>query len=205
MSGPRAPQAGDARKQKELMRIFLAVFPSAEAQRAAAAVIERLRQPGDGVSWVQRDNLHYTLRFMGDLGASGLSRVSEAAREGAAGHARFEATLGAVGAFPNLRRARVLWLGLSEGGEALAAVARSVEEALRRKGFDHADHPFKPHLTIGRVREGGQDWTERLSDVAAEPARFGVERVRVIQSTLSPKGSIYRVRAEAPLAATKVT
>ena len=107
------------------------MFPSAGAQRAAAAVIERLRQPGDAVSWVNRDNLHYTLRFMGDLGASGLARVIEAAREGAAGHARFEATLGALGAFPNLRRARVLWLGLSEGGEALAAVANWVAVPLR--------------------------------------------------------------------------
>jgi 2'-5' RNA ligase len=183
------------------MRIFVAVFPAAEAQEAAAAVIDRLRQPGDGVSWVKRENLHYTLRFMGDLGTSGLGRVTDAAREGAHGHASFTAALGAAGAFPNPPRARVLWLGLSEGGEALAALARSVEQSLRQKGFDRADRPFKSHLTLGRVRDRDQDWTERLDGVAAaSSARFVVNRVVVVQSTLSPQGSIYQVCAEALLA-----
>ncbi len=192
---------GAGRQPAGSMRIFLAVFPSAEAQEAAARVIERLRHPGDGVSWVKRDNLHYTVRFMGALGASGLARVTEAANQGVVGHARFEAALGAAGAFPNPRRARVLWLGLAQGAEALAALARSVEEALRRRGFDRADHAFTSHLTLGRVRQRDQDWSERLAGVGAEPtARFPVDRVLVVQSTLSPKGSIYQVRAEARLA-----
>lgn len=182
------------------MRIFLAVFPSAEAQDAAAAVIERLRRTGDGVSWVRRDNLHYTLRFMGELGESGLGRVIEAAREGAAGHRPIEAVLGAAGAFPSARKARVLWLGLDQGGEAFTALAQSVERALRGRGFDAADHPFRPHLTIGRVRERDADWSERLAGLAAEPAPFPVDRIAIVQSTLSPKGSIYQVRAEATLA-----
>lgn len=183
------------------MRIFLAVFPPPAVQDAAAAVIERLRRDRDGVSWVRRDNLHYTLRFLGELDDSGLERASVAAREGASDHRAFDAALGAVGAFPSARKARVLWIGLSEGGDALRALARSVEEALRRHGFDRAEKPFKSHLTIGRVREREQDWSERLAGAAADPAaRFRVDRVLVIQSTLSPKGSRYDVRAEAPLA-----
>jgi 2'-5' RNA ligase len=183
------------------MRVFLAVFPSVEAQAAAAGLIEGLRRPGDGVSWVKRENLHYTVRFMGELGESGLARVSAAAGEGVAGHRRIEAVLGAAGAFPSVRRARVLWLGLSQGGEALVALAQAVEQALRRRGFDAADHPFKPHLTIGRVRERDQVWSERLAGVTvpAPAAGFVVDRVVVVQSTLSPKGSLYEVRAEARL------
>jgi 2'-5' RNA ligase len=182
------------------MRIFLAVFPSAEAQALAAGLIERLRQPGDGISWVKRENLHYTLRFMGELGESGLARVGEAAREGVAGHRCFEAVLGAAGAFPRANRARVLWLGLARGEDALSALARSVEQALRGRGFDRADHRFTSHLTIGRVRERDQDWGERLAGVAVEPATpFVVDRVLVVHSTLSPKGSRYDVRAEVRL------
>jgi 2'-5' RNA ligase len=182
------------------VRIFLAVFPSAQAQAAAAALIERVRQPGDGVSWVKRDNLHYTLRFMGELGESGLGRVIEAAREGAAGHPAIGAVLGGAGAFPSARKARVLWLGLAQGGEAFTALARAVEQALRGRGFEAADHPFRPHLTIGRVRERDADWSERLAGLAAEPVPFPVDRIAVVQSTLSPKGSIYHVRAEVALA-----
>ncbi|TMQ69753.1 MAG: RNA 2',3'-cyclic phosphodiesterase [Candidatus Eisenbacteria bacterium] len=184
------------------MRIFLAVFPSPGAQGVAAAAIERLRRPGDGVSWVKRENLHYTLRFMGELGASGLKRVVAAAREGVADHRRFEAALGSAGAFPDAARARVLWLGLSVGGEALVALARSVEEALRRRGFERADHAFTAHLTIGRVRIRDQDWGPRLSGVSLEAdplARFVVDTVAVVESTLSPKGSRYEARAEAIL------
>lgn len=182
------------------MRVFLAVFPSPVAQEAAARVIERLRQPGDGVSWVKRENLHYTVRFMGELGESGLARVTQAARGAVVGHRRFEAALGPVGGFPNAQRARVLWLGLSEGAEALAAVAQAVEQALRGYGFDRADRAFTSHLTIGRVRARNQDWSQRLAGVSAEASpRFAVDRVSVVQSTLSPKGSIYQVRAEAML------
>ena len=154
------------------MRVFLGVFPSAEAQAAAAGLIERLRRPGDGVSWVKRENLHYTLRFMGELGESGLARFAEAARAGVAGHRSFEAALGEAGAFPSPKRARVLWLGLARGGEALTVVADAVEQALRGWGFDRADHRFTAHLTIGRVREREQDWSERLAGVGAEPAPF---------------------------------
>lgn len=188
------------------MRIFFAVFPSAEAQEAAFATVGRLRRANDGVSWVKRENLHYTLRFMGELGERGLMRATAAARAAVAGRAPFAARLGAAGAFPNPRRARVLWLGLAEGGEALVALAASLERSLAAQGFDRAERAFSPHLTIGRVRRGDEDWSARLSALAAgasdpgAPA-FTVDRVLVVQSTLSPGGSIYQVRAEAALAA----
>jgi 2'-5' RNA ligase len=164
-----------------------------------------LRRPGDLVSWVKRENLHYTIRFLGDLGEDGARRAAEAAAEAVAGERAFDARLGTLGAFPNPRKARVLWAGLTEGAASLDAVARAVEAALRRKGFDRADRPFAPHLTIGRVREPGIDWSLALEEAAmafaaeGEAARFRVDRVLVVHSRLSPHGSIYTVRAEARL------
>jgi 2'-5' RNA ligase len=143
---------------------------------------------------------------MGKLGEHGVTRVLEAARRAAEGSAPFAATLGEVGAFPNARRARVLWLGLSEGADALVTLAKALERALHGQGFDPADRPFTPHLTIGRVRRGDADWSARFAALAADPAHawapsFTVDRIRVVQSTLSPGGSIYQVRAEAALVA----
>jgi RNA 2',3'-cyclic 3'-phosphodiesterase len=188
------------------MRTFLAVFPSTHAQEAAQRVIERLRIPDDDVSWVKRENLHYTLRFMGELDEDGVARVTAAARLSVAGRPPFTATLGGAGAFPSARRARVLWLGLSEGAESLTALASGLEQALRDHGFDAASRAFSPHLTLGRVRRREQDWSARLAGVGAPLERgqapaFTVDRVVVVESTLSPGGSLYRVRAEAALAA----
>ena len=183
------------------MRIFLAVFPPHEVQRAVHAAAESLRRPKDGVSWVKLENLHYTLRFMGELGEDGTRRVKEAAEEAARTDAPFTAALGALGAFPNPRRARVLWAGMTEGGERLTAVARALEAGLRRRGFDAADHPFSAHLTIGRVRDPRADWTERLATVVVAPggSHFTVDRLCVVQSQLSPRGSTYTVIHEARL------
>ena len=93
----------------------------------------------------------------------------------------------------------MLWLGIETGAAELESLARDLEVALREQGFERADHKFTAHLTLGRVRERDQDWTERLAGVRAEPVSFTVDRVRLIQSTLSPKGSRYDTRVEARL------
>jgi len=191
------------------MRLFLAVFPPAAVQCAAYALIERLRRPGDGVSWVKSENLHYTLRFLGEVGEDGARRAAEAATEAAAAAPVFAATLGGLGAFPSARRPRVIWIGMSAGGEALVALARGLDRALAQRGFGAADKPFSAHLTLGRVREprpasaGVPDWAAMLGGVAMEAgadASFTVDRIGVVESRLNPRGSIYTVRAEARLA-----
>ncbi|MFI5372249.1 MAG: RNA 2',3'-cyclic phosphodiesterase [Candidatus Eisenbacteria bacterium] len=186
------------------MRIFVAVFPPAATQTLAAGLIERLRRPGDGVSWVKPDNLHYTLRFLGELGEDGARRVGESADEAVTGLTAFEVTLGGTGGFPRARGARVIWLGLTEGTAPFVALGKRVETALARRGFEPERRGFTPHLTLGRVREPSRDWTDTLAalpSIAADPAaRFSVDALAVVESTLSPKGSIYRVWRRAELA-----
>ena len=187
------------------MRLFLAVFPPPAVREAAHAAAEDLRRAGltaARVSWVKTDNLHYTMRFLGELGEDGARRAAEAALDAAASQPAFDAELGPLGAFPDPRRARVLWIGLSTGAEALAALCGALDRALAPRGFGAPDHVFSPHLTLGRVRDPRADWSEPLGRVPApcDPQlRFRVERLSVVESTLSPRGSIYRVRVEAPL------
>jgi RNA 2',3'-cyclic 3'-phosphodiesterase len=174
------------------------VFPPAEVQRAAYTVGESLRHDRDGVSWVKRENLHYTLRFIGDVGDDALRRVSEAATLIAAHHQTFDAELGGIGAFPKPEKARVIWLGMTAGERALMDLARELEAELRRRGFERAERPFSAHLTLGRARVPGRDWTESLASahVALSMPRFKVDRISVVESVLSPKGSAYTVRSE---------
>ena len=186
------------------MRLFLAVFPPAVVQRAAFGLIQALRRPGDGVSWVKPENLHYTLRFLGEVGEDGARRAAEAAAEAAAKSRAFAAALGGLGAFPNARRARVIWIGMSEGGEALVALARDLDRALAQRGFGAPDKPFSSHLTLGRVREPRGDWTAALAEpVPVDPSTsFTVDGICVVESQLAPRGSIYTVRARTSLTTT---
>lgn len=194
------PRPADGARERDTLRLFFAVFPSPGAQAAAARACEPLRAAGDGVSWVKRENLHYTMRFMGDLGADGARRAAEAAGEAASGHAPFAAALGGFGAFPNARRARVLWIGLREGEAPMRALAASLEAALGRRGFGSADKPFAAHLTVGRVRVPA-DWSAKLDVAAAPEAGFSVDRLLLMKSRLSPHGSVYEVVSEAKLGA----
>jgi RNA 2',3'-cyclic 3'-phosphodiesterase len=182
------------------MRLFVAVFPPEAVRQAAWDALASLRAGGAPVSWTHPRNLHYTLRFLGELGEDGARRAGECAIAAAGAHAPFAVALGGLGAFPDPRRARVLWLGATEGGEPLKALARSLEHGLRAAGFGRADRAFVPHLTIGRPRRFDQDWTPLLAAPTGEIGRFQVSELLLVQSQLSPAGSIYTplVRAVLP-------
>ena len=200
--GESGPSGGPAEPGAARERLFVAVFPPPGVQAAAHAIGAALRSDRDGVAWVRSANLHFTLRFLGDVDAAGAARIAAAAHHAAGARAAFECALGRPGAFPDARRARVIWLGLSAGGDALVALARELESSLRRHGFAAADRPFQPHLTLGRARGDGGDWSARFAarDMPEEGARFRVDRIAVVASRLAPGGSIYATQSEAMLA-----
>ncbi len=182
------------------MRLFVAVFPPAEVAERLAEWIEATREPGDGVSWVRPENLHYTLRFLGEVEESRAAAVLRAAQEAVRGARPFPLVLGEAGAFPDFRRPRVLWIGTRQGATDLETVARSLEEALARERFGRAEKPFRTHLTLGRVRQESRAARalERLR-ASRVNGEFVVDRLAVVHSTLRPAGSEYRVLGEARL------
>jgi 2'-5' RNA ligase len=145
-----------------------------------------------GLSWVKPGNLHLTLRFLGDLGDSGVSRAGESVRRGAGGVAAFPARLGVLGAFPNLERPRVLWVGLALGAEEATGLARAVNDALAADGFGPPDKPFRAHLTLARVREGARG-IPALKEYRPPPppGEAVLDRVVLMKSDLHPAGSRY--------------
>lgn len=180
------------------MRLFIAVFPPTDVQKVAYRAADSLRPGHDAVAWVKPGNLHYTMRFLGEVDAAGATRAGDAMREAAASRARFGATLGGLGAFPSARRARVLWVGMLQGDEPMRLLASALDQALVRHGFERADEAFEPHLTLGRVRAAG-DWTARLLDAPTVEARFQVDRLQLVQSKLAAGGSLFETVAEALL------
>ncbi len=182
------------------MRLFIAVFPPPDVQQAAYRAADPMRLGHDAVAWVRRENLHYTMRFLGEVDDVAAARATAAMNEAAGSRPRFGAALGGFGAFPSARRARVLWLGMLQGAEPMRLLSRALDEALSRQGFEPPDQAFEPHLTVGRVRAAG-DWTARLIDAPTVEARFQVDRLRLVKSTLVAGGSRYEPVAEAMLQA----
>ena len=174
-------------------RTFLGVFPPPGVVERVADALEQVRQAGDGVGWVKSANVHYTLRFLGDLEPAGVEAAVRAAQRAAAATKRFRIALGAPGVFPDARRPRVLWLGASEGAQALTGLARVLETALMTENFGRADKPFAPHLTLGRVRDTADGAKVSARFLAGVFPRDGFEvgELVVVRSTLDPRGAVY--------------
>ena len=182
------------------MRLFIAVYPPPEMQAAAWRAADTLRASrGEPVSWVKEQDLHCTMRFLGEVEDAAADRAAQAMKDAATEHTRFGATLGGFGAFPTARAARVLWIGMVHGAEPMRLLARSLEHALRKQGFERADDAFEPHLTVGRVRKPG-DWTQRLIDAPTIEARFQVDRLVLVSSVLERSGARHQRLREASLA-----
>jgi 2'-5' RNA ligase len=126
--------------------------------------------------------------------------LGDAVARGAEGATAPEAEIGGIGAFPSLERPRTLWAGLARGGEELVALGRRVNAAIDAAGFERADKPFRPHLTLGRVREGARG-LEALRAYAPPPppppARL--DRIVVMKSDLHPSGARYTALREVRL------
>jgi 2'-5' RNA ligase len=151
------------------------------------------------VAWVGRDNFHLTLKFLGNVDPGRLEGIVAALGSAAAGCGPFELSVAGLGAFPSPTRPRVLWAGLDEGATEAARLAERVDGALAQLGFERETRAFSPHVTLGRVRE------PRRQPGLAEVLRGGgfgrqhVDRLSLMQSTLSPRGARYTELAALPL------
>jgi len=135
------------------LRLFFGVPLPPEALEACRAVIDpvRLGPMGRSARWVRTENLHLTVRFLGDTDPALVEALAEAAREAAAGVDIFDVELAGAGAFPDGRHPRTLWLGVERGNDALEALDLGLVAPLLRLGFDVEPRPRRAHLTVART------------------------------------------------------
>jgi 2'-5' RNA ligase len=184
-------------------RTFIAIEAIDEVHSSALKVIDRLRSATTNVKWVEPDNLHWTLQFLGDLTDVEMAEVCLRTVRTAARHEGFTLEARGVGAFPSNQRPRTLWLGAGEGGERVVRLQADMEAALSSLGFRGENRKFVPHLTLGRVgrgADGGRVLAERLEKLADfDGGAMGVDAVTVYASELGRDGPTYHVLARAPL------
>ncbi len=183
------------------VRTFIAVELPDHLKRETDKLIVGLKPLADGVRWVKAANLHFTLRFLGDIEHDSISILEDNLKGNLVDVKPFSLKLSGLGCFPNMRRPRVVWVGADGDLDELKKLARSVESACRNSGFEKADKPFSAHLTIGRVKypKGLDQLTTSLQNTEFEPEQFQVDEVVVFKSDLSPRGPTYTPLAKVGL------
>ena len=174
------------------MRIFVAVFPPPEVRGALSGAARELPVVGE-VRWVRPENVHLTLKFLGDVSEDDLGHIAEALEPVRLRHAPFEAELSGFGAFPSAMRARIVWAGIGEGSEPLRALTRDVEASLEPLSFEREDRAYVPHLTLGRAR--GRSVALQAVEAPSAIPGFTVRNVELVESALGATGSAYATLA----------
>lgn len=176
------------------MRLFFAVPISETVRGIVKRSIESFPVVDPPWKWIDPENYHITLKFLGETDESLLERLLEAGREVARSATPFELAFGSFGAFPSISRPRVLLFRAESGVELLARMAESLEERLEPLGFERERRRFKAHLTLARVKRPlGRDIIEELENVPPLPeeARQKVDRIVLVRSVLTRSGAVY--------------
>ena len=176
-----------------MIRTFVAIEMPAVVRDSIATLQQDLRGFPVRVSWVRPANIHLTLKFLGDIRENQVGAISEALARVGEKTAPFSLSVGTLGFFPNRRRPRVLWVGISNPDGELRQLAESVENALLPLGFKKEKRGFNPHLTFGRVRDPRniEQVMEKLETTEFEEQAIFVKEMVFMKSTLHPRGSIY--------------
>lgn len=189
------------REAKQLPRCFAALEVAAPSVRraleGAQAELRRAFGMPDPVKWVPSHQFHFTLKFLGEIPDEAVQRALAALGRAAAVCSPFTLGVAGLGAFPAPERPSVLWAGVTDGREPLAALAASVEREMAAEGFPPERRRFQPHLTLGRVREGARAPAAVAQVLQAAAGRgygsWRAERIVLFQSELTPRGPIYSV------------
>jgi len=177
-----------------LIRSFLAIELPEPILRRIGEVQGGLRSSHAEVRWTNPEKIHLTLKFFGNIEESRVDPIFESIRKPIWTTLPFSLKVRGVGAFPHLRNPRVIWIGLVDEREALTSLQKQIETDLEKIGFHPEDRPFRPHLTLGRMKSsrGKEELVERMEKYREEEfGDFRVERVVLFKSDLRPSGPIY--------------
>jgi 2'-5' RNA ligase len=176
-----------------VIRAFVGVRIDPKIAQKISEVQSQLRQSLTGIRWVAQENLHFTLKFLGGVEEKKIAPIIEAVERAVRPSEPFSLTAGGIGVFPDIRRPRVLWVGLEAQG--LKVLAQELETTLKPLGFAPEERAFKPHLTIGRWRKiAGKSQSLEEEIDRWKDQDFGqsmVFEVVLFQSILKPNGAVY--------------
>jgi RNA 2',3'-cyclic 3'-phosphodiesterase len=186
----------------DVVRTFIAVEIPAEVKSRAEQLIARLRVAPAKVKWVAPKHMHWTLKFLGDVDIREVPKICQAVQRAVSPLAPFDIEARGAGAFPGVERPRTIWVGVGEGSEAMVQLHDAIERELVPLGYRKENRRFRPHLTIGRVRQSPE--VDELATLIEHNADFEsglstVYEVVVFASELGRDGPTYEMLGHAEL------
>ena len=189
--------------KQEHWRVFCAIDLPHDVRERVLAHGRRLREavPGAQASWSRPDNIHLTLKFLGEIPQSRVELLSQAVDRATDELEPFKIQIAEVGVFPKHGPPRVLWIGMNDRHGHLARLHARLEEECAKAGFPREDRPFHPHLTLARLRkpQHARSLASAHQGMEFAPAEMNVSELLVIRSELGGDGSRYTVISRSPL------
>lgn len=182
----------------QTIRSFIALPITSAIQKSAAGLVHRLSGERDGIKWVPGENLHLTLKFLGDVDNRDVPQVCEVLRRCCSGIQPFNLQFRGAGAFPDPARPRVVYAGIIQGGDSLIELVGRLEPALADLGFKPEPRDYVPHLTLGRTRGGSRRGAPEVGDRIRGESGYDLgsmlaEKVCLYASFLDKAGPTYQV------------
>lgn len=178
------------------MRLFIGLRLSETSRDEVIRYINSAREESQGFKWSHPEQLHFTLKFLGEVETEKIAGLIKALETAAMGKKPFELRLGETGSFPERGIPRILWIGLSSAQKDLEMLAENVEVVCTNLGFPAEKRPFKPHLTIARAKDGQGDLLKVPNIRATWQSITLVSGFSLIESRLRPQGPVYQVVKE---------
>lgn len=179
------------------MRAFIAIKIPAQTCDIICRIQEQLKTSLPKVSWVKPENLHLTLKFLGEVSSKQIDRAKEITAEIAESCVDFKIRLEALGVFPNLHRGRIIWLGSDQLPEELVKIVEKVEEKIAELGKPKEERPFLAHITIGRIKSPinptllEEEVNKINNEICNKNLEFNAAGITLFKSILSRQGPTY--------------
>jgi len=179
------------------MRAFIAIELPVKIKDSLSDIQNKLKNENLKVSWVKPQNLHLTLKFLGDIPFEKLEQIKKITEAAIKASPGFKVKLEGLGVFPSLRAGRIIWVGVNQPPPELNQLAEQLEEKLTETGIPVENRDFSAHITIGRIRNcpSPSHLEKALSkiemDMPGYDWEFNCERISLFESTLCPAGPTY--------------
>jgi len=185
------------------MRLFIALPLTSSVEKSLAVIINKLKSIGGKVKWVDSEQIHITVRFLGETEKEQVSYIKEILDRVSSKYDSYNLSIDRLGGFPNLNKPRVIWAGFNDDDQIsiMARMVKEVEYDIRKLGFEPDEKRFRPHLTLGRVKapNGLEELLDTIRSFQMKPIPVKLDKLRLYKSTLTPQGPIYECLYEVML------